>query len=168
MEGPVVPVSEEHTMKNQLACTKCEFAVSGKETKCPQCGGWIRRAQRIRRLGGVLIVLGLILVAMMGTITVMLAPMMLAAGTQTTGARFTGTPQQGMLILGFFGIIIVFGLACIAGGIFQLLTGRRSILVIILVLGLAFLLWVLANAVRTALQRTAIPTRTVIVAAARK
>ena len=150
-------------MKNPLACTKCEYAVTGKETKCPQCGGWIRRAQRIRTRGGILIVLGLILVAMMGTITIMLAPMMLAA-KETTGARFTGTPQQGMLILGFFGIIIVFGLACIAGGVFQLLTGRRSILIIVLVLGLAFLLWVLANAVKTALQRTSTQARTVTVA----
>src|SRR5438046_8632662 len=143
-------------MKDQLCCTKCGYAVTGKETRCPQCGGWIRRAQRIRRLGGVLIVVGLLLLAKMVTLTAMLAPMMLSAGRETTGARFTGSPEQAMMILGLFGIIMVFGLACIAGGIFQLLTGRRSILIIILVLALAFVLLVVASAVRKALDRTEI------------
>lgn len=143
-------------MKDPRGCTKCGLSVTGKETRCPQCGGWIRRAQRIRRLGGVLIVLGILLVAMMGTITIMLAPMMLAAGRETTDARFTGTPEQAMMILGLFGIIMVFGVACIAGGIYQVLTGRRSIVIIILVLGLAFLLIVFASAVRKGLERTSV------------
>ncbi|HZE71731.1 MAG TPA: hypothetical protein VE135_19660 [Pyrinomonadaceae bacterium] len=146
-------------MKDPLGCTKCGYSVTGKETKCPQCGGWIRRAQRIRRLGGVLIVIGFLLVAMMGTITLMLAPMMLSAGRETTGARFTGTPEQGLMILGLFGIIIVFGLAAIAGGVFQLLTGRRSIVIIVIVLGLAFLLWVIGSSVRKALERTGTHTK---------
>ena len=143
-------------MKDQLSCTKCEFTATGKETKCPQCGSWIRRAQRIRRLGFVLMPLGLLLVMMMGTITIILAPMMFSAGQSTTGSRFTGTPEQAVLIFGFFGIIIVFGFACMAGGLFQIVTGRRSIWIIVIVLGLTFLMIVAASAVRTALDRGAV------------
>ncbi len=143
-------------MKNQLSCTKCEYTVTGKETKCPQCGGWIRRAQRIKRLGIVLVLIGLFLVAMMSTITIALAPMMLSAATNTGGARFTGTPEQGMMILGLFSIVIVFGLAAIAGGVFQMITGRRSIVIIVVVLGLAALLWVVGSGVRKALDRSAL------------
>jgi hypothetical protein len=143
-------------MQDQLACTKCDYRATGKETKCPQCGGWIRRAQRIRRLGFVLVPLGFFLVAMMGTLSISLAPMMFSAGQQTTGSRFTGTPEQALLILGLFGIIIVFGFACMAGGLFQIVTGRRSIWIIVLVLVLTFLMIVAASAVRTALDRAAI------------
>src|SRR5262245_56675742 len=114
-------------MKDQNACVKCGYAVTDKSTKCQQCGGWIRKAKRIARLGGVLIVLGLLLVGMMGTITIMLAPMMLSPGRQTEGSTFTGTPEQGIMILSLFGVVIVFGLVAILSGIFQMMTGRRSI-----------------------------------------
>ena len=143
-------------MKNQLSCTKCEYTVSGKETKCPECGGWIRRAQRIKRLGIVLVLIGLLLVGMMTTITITLAPMMLSAGRDTSGARFTGTPEQGMMILGLFSMVIVFGLASIAGGIFQMVTGRRSLVIIVIVIGLAALLWIVGANLRKALDRTSI------------
>src|SRR5262249_16334980 len=124
-----------------------------KSTKCPQCGGWIRKAQRIRRLGGVLIVLGLLLVGMMGTITIMLAPMMLSPGRQKKGSTFTGTPEQGIMILSLFGVLIVFGLVAMLSGIFQMMTGRRSIWIMITAFALAFLLWVAMNAVRKGLDK---------------
>ena len=44
-----------------------------------------------------------------------------------------------MLILGLFGIVIVFGLTCIGSGLWQIVTGRRNIWTVILILGLAFL-----------------------------
>jgi hypothetical protein len=143
-------------MKDQLSCSKCDFRAPDKATRCPQCGGWIRRAQRIRRLGVVMIFIGIVLVGMMGTITVLLAPMMLSAGTSTSGAKFEGTPEQGLLILGLFGLIIVFGLVAIAAGVFQIVTGRRSIWIVILVIGLALVLYVMATAVRTALKRASV------------
>jgi len=93
---------------------------------------------------------------MMATITIALAPMMLSPGQNTGGARFTGTPEQGMMILGLFGIVIVFGLAAIAGGVFQMITGRRSIVIMVIVLGLAALLWVLGSGVRKALNRSGV------------
>jgi hypothetical protein len=143
-------------MKNQRGCTKCDYEVTGKETKCPQCGGWIRRARRIRRLGFALVAIGFFLVAMMGIITIMLAPMMLSAGQESGGTRFSGTPEQGMMILGLFGLVIVFGVAAILAGVFQLATGRRSIWIMIAVFGLAFLLYIAGQAVRTALDRSSL------------
>jgi len=57
-------------------------------------------AQRIRRLGIVAVVMGVFLVGMMAVITAVVAPIMLSAGTNTNGARFEGTPEQGLLIMG--------------------------------------------------------------------
>lgn len=140
-------------MKDQLSCSKCDFRSPDKATKCPQCGGWIRRAQRIRRLGIVAVVMGVFLVGMMAVITAVVAPIMLSAGSETNGAKFEGTPEQGLLIMGLFGVIFVFGLVAIASGIFQIVTGRRSIVIVVIVIALALVLYVMATAVRKALSR---------------
>ena len=133
-------------MKDQFSCVKCGQTVMAKETKCLQCGGWIRRAQRIRRVGFVVVALGFFLVALMGTTTIVLAPIMLSGGQETNGSRFTGSPAQAFLILCLFGIIILFGMVNIAGGIFQIATGRRSLLIIIFMFVLVFLLFVVGGA----------------------
>jgi len=51
-------------------------------------------------------------------------------------ARFTGTPEQFRMILGLFGLIFIFGLASLIGGLWQLIFGRRKMLLIWLILGL--------------------------------
>jgi membrane protease YdiL (CAAX protease family) len=115
----------------------------------------MRKAQGIRRRGFVLVFLGLLLVVMMGIITVLVAPIMLSAGASPGRAGFTGTQEQALLILGLFGLVIVFGVAAIGAGLWQIATGRRSIWVVIVILALAFLLIVVGSAVRAALgERT--------------
>lgn len=138
-------------MKDQTSCSKCNYSGSDDVVKCPQCGSWMPRAQGIRRRGWLLIVIGFLLVMMMGAITLMVAPTMLS-GTSSTGAKFTGTPEQAFLILGLFGVVIIFGLTSIASGLWQIVTGRRSIWIVVLILGLTFLLIVAGAAVRSALD----------------
>src|SRR6266566_3005762 len=94
-------------MKDQRGCPQCSYVAGDDVVRCPECGSWMRKAQGIRRRGWVLIFLGFLLVAIMGTITFMVAPAMLSAGS--AGARFTGTQEQAMLILGLFGLVIGFG-----------------------------------------------------------
>jgi MFS family permease len=142
-------------MSRKLSCSKCDYvAANKKETKCGKCGAWIRGAQTIRRLGFVLIGLGFLLVAGMGTITIALLPMILSAGRQPSGSGFNGTPEQGMMILALFGLVIAFGVAAILAGVFQAIMGRRSIWIIIAVLGLAFLLFIASQALRGSLERS--------------
>ena len=135
----------------ELSCSKCSYASSENVTRCPECGSWMPRAQGVRRRGYVLIVLGFLLVAMMGTITFLTAPTMLSRRA-SSGAGFTGTPEQAFLILGLFGILIVFGITCIGSGLWQIVTGRRSIWIVVIILGLAFLLIVAGSAVMRALD----------------
>ena len=139
-------------MNDKLICSKCSYASSESVTKCPECDSWMPRAQGIRRRGWVLIVLGFLLVAMMGTITFLTAPAMLSRGA-SSGAGFTGTPEQATLILGLFGIVMVFGITCIGSGLWQIVTGRRSIWIVVLILGLTFLLIMAGGAVFRALDR---------------
>jgi hypothetical protein len=84
-------------------------------------------AKNWRVRGWIQIFMGLILIVLMGTITLNLAPSMLRAGeTVEGGGSFTGTPEQGLLILGLFGLIITFGLGSVASGLWQIVTGRRN------------------------------------------
>jgi hypothetical protein len=57
-----------------------------------------------------------------------------------SGSRFTGTTEQAQLILGLFGLIIVFGLTSIVGGLWQVITGTRNKWILYFGVGLFLLL----------------------------
>jgi hypothetical protein len=95
--------------------------------------------------GWIQLLLGLFLVGFMGLITFNLAPSMLRAGeTVGGGGRFTGTPEQGLLILGLFGLVITFGLGSAAAGLWQIATGRRNNWIFGFMLGLFVILMLAA------------------------
>jgi MFS family permease len=96
------------------------------------------------------LVLGIFLVGFMGVITASVAPMM----TRTTSpspqsAHFTGTPEQAQLILSLFGAVIMFGLASVISGVWQIKTGRRNKWIFIVMIGMTALLiglgWLTTN-----------------------
>jgi MFS family permease len=121
-------------------CSKCGYETMEVVSKCPQCGRKLLSAGQVRRLGWAQLILGLFLVGLMGTITFNLAPSMLRPGASQSGTRFTGTPEQAQLILGLFGLVIVFGLTGIVNGLWQIITGRRNKWILVIILVLAVLL----------------------------
>ena len=134
-------------MEGVRKCRKCEYQLAETVRKCPICGTPVITTGRIRALGVAQLILGLFLVAMMGTITLYLAPMMLGG----KDAGFSGTQGQAGVILLLFGVIIVFGLTSITNGVFQIATGRRNKWIIVATLVLAFVLLGLVAAVRLAI-----------------
>ena len=108
-------------------CPGCGYQTTENLTHCPQCQRRLMPARQIRRLGWVLLVIGLFLLALMGTIAFYLAPSLLQPGRQTVGgSRFTGTAQQGMSALMLFGAVMLFGLTTIINGLWQIRTGQRN------------------------------------------
>jgi MFS family permease len=102
--------------------------------------------KHIRVRGSLQLLLGLILVALMGTVTYNLAPSLLRPGGDES--RFTATAEQAQLILGLFALIVTLGLLSMVSGLWQIVTGRRSkwmVLVMLLVFALvaagAWLSW---------------------------
>ena len=128
-------------------CYKCGYETTEVVRQCPKCGRRVLSTKQVRRLGWLQLLLGLFLSAFMGTIALSLAPIMLHPGR-----GFTGTPQQALLILGLFGLVIVFGLSSIANGLWQIITGRRNKWILYLSFVLFALLLFVAWSVRNNLQ----------------
>ncbi|HEX7930683.1 MAG TPA: hypothetical protein VF470_07230 [Sphingomicrobium sp.] len=119
----------------------CRTKVDGTVKTCPNCGGRMRTPRTVRLAGWVLLACGLFLVGLMSYLWVVLAPSMAHPGDTTGGTTFTGTAEQGQTILTVFGAVIVFGLGAIVYGSWMIVTGRRSIAMMIgvLVLGAALI-----------------------------
>ncbi|MGN6820107.1 MAG: hypothetical protein ACTHJR_15690 [Sphingomonas sp.] len=118
----------------------CRTKVEGTVATCPACGGRMRTPRSVRVAGWVLLVCGVFLTGLMSYLWQALAPSMANPGATAGGATFTGTADQAQAIVTMFGAVIVFGLAAIAYGLWMIVTGRRSIAMMIGVLVLAALL----------------------------
>lgn len=107
-------------------CEKCGYETQEKILKCPQCERRLVSPKQIRRIGWVLLLIGLFLIGLMGTITYNLAPSLLQPGNPDGGMNFTGTKEQGQLIVGLFGLVIAFGVISLVNGVWQIKTGSRN------------------------------------------
>ena len=142
-------------MEESSSCYSCGHVTNEAVTQCPKCGRRLRTARQVRRLGWMQLAIGMFLVGLMGTITYNVAPLLLpftVAAAPAGGARFTGTPEQAQMILGLFGMVIVFGLGSIVSGLWQIKTGRRNkwlfIIMVVLFVVLIFFSWYLRAALR--------------------
>lgn len=139
-------------MDQLRSCFKCSYETHEPYDHCPQCGQRLRTARQVRTLGVLQLLIGLFLVGLMGTITIMTAPLMLQAGqANDSGGRFNGTPGQAFMILGLFGLVIVFGVGSMLSGVWLIKTGRRSKWVMYIMLGLFVLVAGAAWLVKAAL-----------------
>ena len=90
-------------------------------------------ARRIRRLGIVQLIAGLFLIGMMGAITVKMYPSMSHPGVaDLSGTTFTGTAEQAHQALQLFGLVIALGIVAALTGVWQIATGRRSMIAVAL------------------------------------
>jgi len=115
----------------------CRNQVEGSVSACPACGGKMRTPRTVRIAGWVLLVCGVFLAGFMSYLWSVLAPSMAHPGDTTGGTTFTGTAEQAQTIFTVFAAVIVFGLGSIAYGLWMIVTGRRSIAMMIGVLVLA-------------------------------
>ncbi len=120
----------------------CGHSVEGVVKACPKCGKPMKSSRHIRILGGVLLVIGLFLVGLMGTITWNLSPDLLYPEQARARGSFTGSDEQAQMMLRLFGLVIAVGAGSIVNGLYQIVTGRRSRIIAIVTLALAaVLIW---------------------------
>ena len=120
---------------------RCGYSMEGRAATCPKCGRKMSSSRTVRIYGTVLVLCGLFLLGLMGTITWTMWPMLMQPGAETAGgSRFTGTADDAEMILWLFALVMLFGLVSLMTGLWQVTTGRRNRWVAIASLGLAAIL----------------------------
>ena len=136
-------------MPRILSCPKCSFETTEALPRCPSCGSRLQSVKKVRILGGLLIVIGTFLVVSMSILGLYLGSIISNSDDPGATTRFTGGTQDVMFIVAIFGLVIAFGLASIAGGIWQIIYGKPNRKVIVAVFVIAGILYVIARAVKT-------------------
>jgi len=121
----------------------CATLVESKVDACPKCGGPMRSVGESPLRGIVLLLCGLFLLGVMGTITWNMYPTLTHPGVRIEGSTFTGTAEQARITLLLFAAVIVFGLVATANGIYMLVTRQQSRAFMFVSLGVAALLLVI-------------------------
>jgi hypothetical protein len=97
----------------------CLYNTSDDVAKCPKCGGPMKTAKQIRRLGWALVVLGFLIASVTGVVTVYLAPDLMHP-------EHGDSAQEMLFISGLLGVLILCGLSAMINGVSQIKTGRRN------------------------------------------
>ena len=135
-------------MSRTLSCAKCSFETRETLSRCPNCGGRLQSATKVRVLGWVLLLLGTFLVLFMGGLGIYLGGIITQTETSGATTRFTGGPQDVALIVAVFGLVISFGLASIGGGIWQIIYGKPNRKLMVAMFLVAGILFVIAKAIK--------------------
>jgi hypothetical protein len=125
-------------------CFRCSYETDQPLEHCPQCGYRLHTARQVRRRGGVLVGLGLLLVVSM----VVLAVLMIRVMTGQTADRFTGSTRDAAFILGVLYLVAMLGGVAVVEGVWQFRYGRRNRTLSLLLLGLGFLFFLLGLLVK--------------------
>ena len=135
-------------MPRILSCPKCSFETSESVSKCPSCGSRLQSAKKVRILGGLLLVIGTILVLFMTGLGIYLGSIISNSNDDGATTRFSGGPQDVMFIVAIFGLVISFGLASIAGGIWQIIYGKPNRKVLVVAFVVAGILFVISRVIK--------------------
>ena len=129
-------------------CPKCGDVRATIETKCADCGKLLQKVSTIRVLGVFLVVMGTLLLGIMGWLSLWIYNAM--SNTGNSGSHFNGSPKDALFIVFAFGLVISISLAVTAGGLWQIIFGKRNKLIVFAVMGLGIIIAVTGLAVRIA------------------
>ena len=115
-------------------CPKCGDIRETAETNCVDCGKPLQKVSTVRALGVFLVVMGTALLGIMGWLSLWIYGAM--SNTGNSGSHFNGSPKDVLFIIFVFGLVISISLAAMAGGLWQIIFGKRNKLIIFAVFGL--------------------------------
>ena len=114
------------TEKSVCMGMRCGLVFDGLEKTCPECGKFALPQASIRRRGWFIMVCGVLLLGIMGTVLWFIVPVLLAPNHELNGSSFDGTPEQMQFMLAIFAMVIAIGLAALVTGYTQAIHGRRQ------------------------------------------
>lgn len=128
----------------------CGNNVDGDVSQCPKCGKAMKSSRIVKRLGWLLLGLGLFLVCLLGFISAAMWPLLIEVTNDIkisgAAAQFNGTADQARGVMNLFLLIIGFGALTTINGIYQVATANRSRL--LSVAGLLAALWIVVAGVQ--------------------
>ena len=137
--------TDPHTPPVRRTCPKCGYIRATGETNCADCGKVLQKVSTIRALGVFLVVMGTLLLGFMGWLSLWIYGAM--SNTGSSGSRFNGSGSDVLFIVFVFGLVISISLAATAGGLWQIIFGKRNKLIVFAVLGLGIIFAVTGLAV---------------------
>lgn len=117
-------------------CWSCGYETHTFKSHCPQCGSSLQSRRWSRRYGVVLVICGIILTGLIGTVCYYTVPMLLQPGVEINGMRFSGNAMQSLMVLGVFGLVLAFGITTLCYGLWQIKTGKRNMRVAYFMVGI--------------------------------
>jgi hypothetical protein len=126
-------------------CYGCGFESTQPVDCCIHCGGAMRSKKLVGRVGWVLIACGLILAGMGGGLILLIIDFMRRARLPNATVSYTGGPAATVAIFGILGIVLLFGIMTLVGGIGQIRHGRPNRSLVQIILWLAGALFVIGS-----------------------
>jgi len=127
-------------------CWSCGFETHVYRSHCPQCGSSLQSRRWARRFGMALTLCGALITGIMAVVGVNLVPMLLHPGQDFGGTRFAGGPVMAGVVLLILTLVGGFGVTALCYGLWQVVTGKRNLRVVRVVLGLYLALAVVVGA----------------------
>jgi predicted RNA-binding Zn-ribbon protein involved in translation (DUF1610 family) len=137
----------EVVMEDVIYCTKCNFETNELIKDCPECGRRLMKSKTVRRLGWVLLFIGLFLLTIMSGISFVVAQAIYQTGRPGSTTSFTGDSRDVAFIVGIFSVVFAIGFTSIAGGIWQIKYGKRNKKIVFLMIGLAVVFFIVARSI---------------------
>lgn len=122
-------------------CPQCGARLRMWLDTCSHCGKRLHADSVLRKWGIAYLILGFGL-SVAGAYSIWLVALdTLFGGDPRATMRFNGTPAQAAMIFGFLGFVFTVGVTVLAGGVFQVAYGRKSLFLTRVALVLYTLLW---------------------------
>jgi hypothetical protein len=107
-------------------CWSCGFETYKYRSECPRCGSSLQSRRWARRFGLGLVLCGLFITVVMGTVLVQVAPILRHPGSTVYGTRFSGSATAAALVFALMAVVFAFGATALCYGAWQMRTGKRS------------------------------------------
>src|SRR5262249_35234613 len=121
-------------------CFRCNYEADTAESICPRCGKTLKGSRSLRVRGGILIACGGFLIVFVAAIAAFVAYLYFGGAMQIPHAEAARTAMMMMLIFAVLGFVILFGILSFINGIYMFKTGRRSLVLMWIMIGMVILL----------------------------
>ena len=123
-------------------CFKCSYEANIAQIVCPRCGGKMKSKSQIRVLGAVLTLISGFLVVFMSVIAVFMYNAVQQSDKPGATSKFTGSENDILIIIAIFGLVILFGIIGLITGLWQLIFGKRNLILVYSLLAIGAVLFI--------------------------